>query len=554
MPQIKNEFYQIIIEAQKLDADGDHQEAFVQYLNGINSLISYLKNETNIQSIGTTEIDSQLTNGVNTLRHCVDRLHELCSPEKLTQNLRDSKDSKDDTNQLNQNKTIQIPQNEPTFLSNFSPVTSPTTSSSSSLAKAYKENTLLNKVFNHRLKTIKDPLKRATLQLELQRRLTENIQLAKARDFEKYHQEHLRERKALEEAAKKLLEQQHLLNNKITESNSLLNRQNLYAKILQYEESLDSQVDKFRCKTINPDLKEINDITSSILCHQQHPLCKWMKKFHYQMQNHIEPLLSHYIKHRLIREEHNLLDPDDLLFNYEDNLSENIQFKIDKLEIEALERHFNNIAQDISSVHETITLLLTLIMFDNKQYYSQSNIDLLQHQHFVLHTISSDYLYQPIWSLINNLFRIVYWRHEHDMKTAMQETIIFHELQSSEWPSVDPQTIDEASRVLKSIIPLQTPYAKLKTMVRMMQKLCTEIKSNQLGLRSNSNDSLVGADELVPVLCLVVLKTSSPQLISECYAIEQLVDSKYLLGEEGYCLSSIQTALKFIEMNANSNK
>ena len=272
------------------------------------------------------------------------------------------------------------------------------------------------------------------------------------------------------------------------------------------------------------------------------------------MQNHIEPLLSHYIKHRLIREEHNLLDSDDLLFNHDDNLSENISFKIDKLEIEALERHFNNITQDISSVHETITLLLTLIMFDNKQYYSQSNIDLLQHQHFVLHTISSDYLYQPIWSLINNLFRIVYWRHEHDLKTAMQETIIFHELQSSEWPSVDPQTIDLASQVLKSIIPLQTPYAKLKTMVRMMQKLCTKIKSNQLGIGSNSNDSLVGADELVPVLCLVVLKTSSPQLISECYAIEQLVDSKYLLGEEGYCLSSIQTALKFIEMNANSNK
>jgi hypothetical protein len=561
MTSLKKEFYALIIEAQQNDCESNYSEAFVQYLQGINALSDYLKTEAinKFETIGTSSISPQLVSGVNTLKNCIERL-QVISNYSLNNN-----NNKCESNEQKVSELRQRPISESVIGLNRSETNSNTIYKrnsgycplspvpNSSLEKAYKENAFLTKIFEHRFRAATDPSKRASLQLELERRLTENIQLAKARDEEKYHEMYLRERKALEDAAKKLSQQQNLLN---LDNESMIvdntSQQQLYAQILQYESINLTLTEELRCPNLTPDIRVVNEIISKILYNAEHPLAKWVRKFQHQIIYIIDPLLKQYLKQRSVKEDNNLLNDsrEELIHSSNHEISfdlfQEMEINISELELEALERHFNNITTDISLSHETITLMLTLIMFDNQLYYSPSSSDLLRDQHFSLHTIIADYLYPPIWSSLQNLFRIVYHKQEEELKKGMQELFLFNDLKTDLINNFDTKVIEETAFSLKSIIPLQSPYSKLKAMVRLTQRLCNQLKLN------SSNSSEVGADELVPALCDVVLKCCSPRLISECYAIEQLVDQKYLLGEEGYCLSSIMTALKYILINSHN--
>lgn len=58
----------------------------------------------------------------------------------------------------------------------------------------------------------------------------------------------------------------------------------------------------------------------------------------------------------------------------------------------------------------------------------------------------------------------------------------------------------------------------------------------------------IGADDLLPILSFVVLRSGLPQLVSECAALEEFTHEGYLIGEEGYCLTSLQSALSYVEL------
>ncbi|GFU26146.1 VPS9 domain-containing protein 1 [Nephila pilipes] len=84
---------------------------------------------------------------------------------------------------------------------------------------------------------------------------------------------------------------------------------------------------------------------------------------------------------------------------------------------------------------------------------------------------------------------------------------------------------------------------KLQCLVDVAKTICGNFSRNQSGPNRR-----LGADDLMPLLCYVIVKSRLPQLSSECLAIEQLFDVKYMFGEEGYALSSFLTALKYIEI------
>ncbi|KAM9510365.1 LOW QUALITY PROTEIN: VPS9 domain-containing protein 1-like, partial [Guaruba guarouba] len=54
-------------------------------------------------------------------------------------------------------------------------------------------------------------------------------------------------------------------------------------------------------------------------------------------------------------------------------------------------------------------------------------------------------------------------------------------------------------------------------------------------------------DNLLPILSYVVLQTGLPQLLAECAALEELIYEGYLTGEKGYCLTSLQSTLSYME-------
>ncbi|KAM6353897.1 LOW QUALITY PROTEIN: VPS9 domain-containing protein 1 [Alca torda] len=98
------------------------------------------------------------------------------------------------------------------------------------------------------------------------------------------------------------------------------------------------------------------------------------------------------------------------------------------------------------------------------------------------------------------------------------------------------------------LIPLETcPRRKLECIVRALRGICecAEEYCDRDG-GPPPPPPCDGADDLLPILSYVVLQTGLPQLLSECAAMEEFIHEGYLI-EEGYCLTSLQSALSYVE-------
>ncbi|XP_027702060.1 VPS9 domain-containing protein 1 [Vombatus ursinus] len=94
------------------------------------------------------------------------------------------------------------------------------------------------------------------------------------------------------------------------------------------------------------------------------------------------------------------------------------------------------------------------------------------------------------------------------------------------------------------------PQKKLECIVRALRIIC-ECAEEYCGARESRlqpSTMAIGADDLLPILSYVVLKSNLPQLVSECAALEEFIHEGYLIGEEGYCLTSLQSALSYVEL------
>ncbi|NWX49733.1 VP9D1 protein, partial [Steatornis caripensis] len=99
------------------------------------------------------------------------------------------------------------------------------------------------------------------------------------------------------------------------------------------------------------------------------------------------------------------------------------------------------------------------------------------------------------------------------------------------------------------LIPLEScPRRKLECIVRALRGIC-ECAEEYCSARDGRTPACaaIGADDLLPILSYVVLQTGLPQLLSECAAMEEFIHEGCLIGEEGYCLTSLQSALSYVE-------
>ncbi|XP_063802017.1 VPS9 domain-containing protein 1 isoform X2 [Pseudophryne corroboree] len=86
------------------------------------------------------------------------------------------------------------------------------------------------------------------------------------------------------------------------------------------------------------------------------------------------------------------------------------------------------------------------------------------------------------------------------------------------------------------------PQRKLECIVKTLRGICecTEEFSTAPGTAA------IGADDLLPILAFVVLRSRMSHLLSECAALEEFIHEGSLIGEEGYCLTSLQSALAYL--------
>ncbi|ERE80623.1 Vacuolar sorting protein 9 containing protein [Cricetulus griseus] len=171
--------------------------------------------------------------------------------------------------------------------------------------------------------------------------------------------------------------------------------------------------------------------------------------------------------------------------------------------------------------------------------------------------------FSPLWPLLLALYRSVHRTQEAAVSRSMElyrnapPTALgipakllprVSESQASTYPYCT------AAQELGLLVLESCPQKKLECIVRTLRVICIcaedycRAQEARTEAGSQPPAAAIGADDLLPILSFVVLRSGLPQLVSECAALEEFIHEGYLIGEEGYCLTSLQSALSYVEL------
>ncbi|XP_029289525.1 VPS9 domain-containing protein 1 isoform X2 [Cottoperca gobio] len=221
---------------------------------------------------------------------------------------------------------------------------------------------------------------------------------------------------------------------------------------------------------------------------------------------------------------------------------------IQELEMRALTEHLKAVVKDI---HIAIDQLLSLCLLSFECLNTASSKDLC------LASIEEAF-FTPLWSALVALFRRVHREREQAFETSMKlyrdvspgdvgvPFKLFPEESDSRQVSYP---YESAVQELKLLLKDCCPQRKLECIVRTLRLICACAENYRClhEVDSTPKTAAIGADDLLPILSFVALRCQCPQLVSECAALEEFIHEGYLIGEEGYCLTSMQSALAYVE-------
>ncbi|KAL1256996.1 hypothetical protein QQF64_012541 [Cirrhinus molitorella] len=218
------------------------------------------------------------------------------------------------------------------------------------------------------------------------------------------------------------------------------------------------------------------------------------------------------------------------------------------LEERALKEHLKAIVKDI---HIAIDRLLSLCLLSFECLNTANSKD---------QCVASveEVFFTPIWRPLLALFRKVHQERELTVESSMR----LHRNISPDDVGVPSKLFPRDPAVLHGSYPYESavqelrllcrdycPQKKLECIVRTLRIICGCAEEYRL-LQENDpppKSAAIGADDLLPILAFVALRSEMPQLVSECAALEEFIHEGYLIGEEGYCLTSMQSALTYVE-------
>ncbi|XP_025124348.1 VPS9 domain-containing protein 1 isoform X2 [Bubalus kerabau] len=168
--------------------------------------------------------------------------------------------------------------------------------------------------------------------------------------------------------------------------------------------------------------------------------------------------------------------------------------------------------------------------------------------------------FSPLWPLLLAVYRSVHRLREAALSRSMElyrnappaaigvPTRLLP--QDPEATGAGPYPYCAAAQELGLLVLESCPQKKLECIVRALRVICAcaedYYRAREAALQPGI--AAIGADDLLPILSFVALKSGLPQLVSECAALEEFIHERYLIGEEGYCLTSLQSALSYVEL------
>ncbi|XP_047566050.1 VPS9 domain-containing protein 1 isoform X4 [Lutra lutra] len=211
----------------------------------------------------------------------------------------------------------------------------------------------------------------------------------------------------------------------------------------------------------------------------------------------------------------------------------------------------------VKDIHDAIDRLLSLTLLAFEGLNATSSKDRC------LACIEEPF-FSPLWPLLLALYRSVHRLREAALSRSM-------ELYRNASPAAIgiprkllPRDLEAlgagaypycaAAQELGLLVLESCPQKKLECIVRVLRVICAcaedycRAQEAAPEARPLLGATAIGADDLLPILSFVVLRSGLPQLVSECAALEEFIHEGYLIGEEGYCLTSLQSALNYVEL------
>ena len=134
-------------------------------------------------------------------------------------------------------------------------------------------------------------------------------------------------------------------------------------------------------------------------------------------------------------------------------------------------------------------------------------------------------LFTPLWPHLLVLFRLANRR---------QETRLAEVLTRLGAAGSHPAPAQPARLLLRRLLLATSPADKCRLLVELVRALC------------DTADGPAGADVLLPRLTALVVHSAAPQLLSELQFISEFMSDGSFQGEQGYCLTTLQTALLYL--------
>ncbi|XP_074645295.1 VPS9 domain-containing protein 1-like [Tubulanus polymorphus] len=231
--------------------------------------------------------------------------------------------------------------------------------------------------------------------------------------------------------------------------------------------------------------------------------------------------------------------------NVSHRLSVNDEAKITALDLKAFQKHAQDIVKDIHLYYNKTLHLFTIA-------YSQWNNP--DTKETLLEEIEEPY-YKPLWPYILALFRVNNQNKEIQLAKVMTKYIqagpemfeVNDDVCLLEC-NVGESRFMPVCEELRRIAHCTCPTKKLLCLVNFSRMICHSVEEISR-FRSDS----IGADDLLPIICYLVNSSGSPFIWSECIALEEFIPQRILYGEEGYCLTSVQTAMGYLMTLDTSN-
>ncbi|XP_054311454.1 VPS9 domain-containing protein 1 isoform X8 [Pongo pygmaeus] len=475
------------------------------------------------------------------------------------------------------------------------------------LEEASLQNQKLKAAYEARMARL-DPsqaMQKTSLTLSLQRQMMENLVIAKAR--EETLQRKMEERRLrLQEAANRRFCSQVALTPEEREQRAL------YAAILEYEQDHDWPKHwKAKLKRNPGDLSLVTSLVSHLLSLPDHPIAQLLRRLQCSVYSALYPAVSRTAtpapgccpptanpgsrRLRPSQSLHCMLSPPESSaaprpqdspptpplqpgpvgspsplgdaasgLPDKDSSFEDLEQFLGTSERQGRDRgvqpepQLQQLKSAVEEIHNAIDRLLSLTLLAFEGLNTAASKDRC------LACIEEPF-FSPLWPLLLALYRSVHRAREAALSRSMElyrnapPTAIGIPTkllpQNPEAKGATGYPYCAAAQELGLLVLESCPQKKLECIVRTLRIICvcaedycpTPEATPQAGPQPIAA-AAIGADDLLPILSFVVLRSGLPQLVSECAALEEFIHEGYLIGEEGYCLTSLQSALSYVEL------